>query len=87
MTLDSADQLALLPYGDRLFGGAGLAGSRSYPSDSEPDLYVPFESYDYRRPLSSVAVRLQDPFLRCERDLGWNIDWAVAFVVDRLEQS
>ena len=87
MTLDSADQLALLPYGDRLFGGAGLARSRSYPSDSEPDLYVPFESYDYRRPLSSVAVRLQDPFLRCERDLGWNIDWAVAFVVDRLEQS
>jgi predicted SprT family Zn-dependent metalloprotease len=32
-------------------------------------------------------VRLQDPLLRCDRDLGWNIDWAVAFIVDRLEQN
>jgi predicted SprT family Zn-dependent metalloprotease len=87
MTLGSADQLALLPYGDRFFGGAALARSRSYPSDSEPDLFIPFEPYEYQRPLSSVAVRLQDPFLRCDRDLGWNIDWAVAFVVDRLEQN
>ncbi|KAL1797781.1 hypothetical protein ACET3X_004387 [Alternaria dauci] len=87
MTLGSVDPLALLPYGGDLFGGAGLARSKSYPSDSEPDLYIPFESYDNRRPLSSVAVRLQDPLLRCERDLGWNIDWAVAFLVDQLEQN
>jgi hypothetical protein len=87
MTLGSTDSLALLPYGDRFFGSAALARSRSYHSDSESDLYIPFEAYDYRRPLSSVAVRLQDPFLRCDRDLGWNIDWAVAFIVDRLEQN
>ncbi|USP81805.1 hypothetical protein yc1106_09079 [Curvularia clavata] len=28
-----------------------------------------------------------DPYLRFDRDLGWNMDWAVAFVIDRLEQS
>ncbi|KAI4665526.1 uncharacterized protein J4E78_002988 [Alternaria triticimaculans] len=87
MTLGSPDQYALLPYGDRFFGGAALARSKSYPSDSESDLYIPFEPNDYRPPLSSVAVRLQDPFLRCDRNLGWNIDWAVAFIVDRLEQN
>lgn len=87
MTLGSADQLALLPYGDRFFRGTALARSGSYSSDSEPGFYIPFEPYDYRRLLPSVAVRLQDPLLKCDRDLGWNIDWAVAFIVDRLEQN
>jgi hypothetical protein len=87
MTLGSADQVALLPYSDCFLDGAALARSQSYPPDSEPDLFIPVQPYGLRRPLSSVAVRLQDPFLRCDRDLGWNIDWAVAFIVDRLEQE
>jgi hypothetical protein len=87
MTLGSANQLALLPYGDRFAGGAALARSLSYPSDSEPDLFIPIQPHGLRRPLSSVAVRLQNPVLKCDRNLGWNVDWAVAFIVDRLEQE
>ncbi|RMZ71175.1 hypothetical protein GMOD_00005690 [Pyrenophora seminiperda CCB06] len=87
MTLGSSNQLALLPFSDCFFGGTALVRSRSYPSDSEPDLYSPFEPCENRRPLSNVALRLQDPLLRCDRDLGWNIDWAVAFFVDHLEQT
>ncbi|KAI1585670.1 SprT-like multi-domain protein [Pyrenophora tritici-repentis] len=87
MTPGAANQLALLPLTECFFAGAALVRSRSNPSDSEPDLWLPFQPCDNHRPLSSVARRLQDPLLRCDRDLGWNIDWAVAFFVDHLEQK
>lgn len=87
MTLGSNDRLVLFPFGEGFLGGTALSRIQSYPSDSEPDLFLPFEPHDFRRPLPSVAIRLQDPDLRCDRDLGWNIDWAVAFIVDRLEQN
>lgn len=45
------------------------------------------EPHDAHQPLPHAAIQLRDPYLRCDRDLGWNIGWAVAFVVNRLEQS
>ncbi|KAE8873208.1 hypothetical protein PTNB73_02359 [Pyrenophora teres f. teres] len=88
MTTGVANQLTLLPLSDCFFtAGAALVRSRSNPSDSEPDLWLPFQSCGNHRPLSSAVRRLQDPLLRCDRDLGWNIDWAVAFFVDHLEQK
>ncbi|OAL05224.1 hypothetical protein IQ06DRAFT_178693, partial [Phaeosphaeriaceae sp. SRC1lsM3a] len=57
-----------------------------YYSDSEPD-------FSFRRrpsisqPLVSGPAKLQDPHLECKRNLGWNIDWATAFLVDHIAKK
>ncbi|CAI6310888.1 unnamed protein product [Periconia digitata] len=66
---------------DRTSVGSYLE-NRLIPYDSEPDLYYRQPSGHVPRPLSSLDLR--NPQLKCTRNLGWNISWAVAFVVDRL---
>ncbi len=61
------------------------ARSHSYYSDSDSELRDRVETYSPHRPLPKAALQLRDPSLVCDRNLGWNIDWAVAFIVDYLE--
>lgn len=85
----SADGLALFSSGNGFISEEACSYSQSHPSDSDSDFCIPFETLDFPRPLPKTAVRLQDPYRRCDRDrdLRWNIDWAVAFLVDWLEQN
>jgi hypothetical protein len=87
MMLSSTDPLALFPFDGGYFGEEAFSRSQSPLSDSQSDSHLPFGSYGSRHSLPDAAERLQDPYLSCDRDLGWNIDWAVAFIVDRLDQS
>jgi hypothetical protein len=72
-------------YDGRLMGPT-YASSHSYYSDSDHD--SPFRRPSSPYPLSrSTISRLRDPFYKCTRNLGWNIDWAVAYLVDHLEKT
>ncbi|KAH9877866.1 hypothetical protein J1614_003083 [Plenodomus biglobosus] len=71
-------------YGDHTFGALTPARTRSSPSDAELDLYSTPENLENPRRPSAAILKLQDPFLKCSRNLGWNIDWAVAFIADHL---
>jgi hypothetical protein len=72
-------------YNDHLMGPA-YASSQSYYSDSDRDSTFRRPSSPY--PLHRSAIsRLRDPHFRCTRNLGWNIDWAVAFLVDHLTKT
>jgi hypothetical protein len=72
-------------YDGRLMGPT-YASSQSYYSDSDHD--SPFRRPSSPYPLSrSTISRLRDPFYKCTRNLGWNIDWAVAYLVDHLEKT
>ncbi|KAF2676460.1 hypothetical protein K458DRAFT_181852 [Lentithecium fluviatile CBS 122367] len=84
MTFGSTE---LTPYADRTLVGQRYAHCHPYQRDSEPDSYYRQASLRVPRPLPTVAIRLQDPRLRCERNLGWSIDWAVAFIIDLLEKK
>ncbi|OCL15401.1 hypothetical protein AOQ84DRAFT_435021 [Glonium stellatum] len=48
-----------------------------------------WERAQLNRPRARSVPRsqLQDPDHQCERDPGWNIDYATAFLVDRLEKA
>ncbi|KAH7384386.1 hypothetical protein DE146DRAFT_681415 [Phaeosphaeria sp. MPI-PUGE-AT-0046c] len=58
----------------------------TYYSDSEPDFHIGRRA-DLTRPLVSNTARLQDPHLQCDRNLGWNIDWATAYLVDYIAKK
>ncbi|KAF2873521.1 hypothetical protein BDV95DRAFT_517353, partial [Massariosphaeria phaeospora] len=78
----------LVPYHDRTPVGLGFPRVRHrYHSDSESDLYYRQHIAHVPRPLSSTALRLRDASLKCDRNLGWNIDWAVAFLVHHLGEK
>jgi len=77
----------LTPYADRTSVGQRYAHYHPYQHDSEPDSYYRQSPLRVPRPLPAVAVRLQDPRLRCEKNLGWSIDWAVAFIVEFLDKK
>jgi hypothetical protein len=53
-----------------------------YGSHSESESYYNRHSSCIPRPLP--VARLQDERFKCDRYLGWNIDWAVAFLVNHL---
>ncbi|KAF2632986.1 hypothetical protein BU25DRAFT_357968 [Macroventuria anomochaeta] len=42
-------------------------------------------SADWDRSPSARNSRLRDPHIRCDRNLGWSIDWAVAYLVAFLD--
>lgn len=86
MSLSFTDLLALFPFGDDFVDEEVFSRSQSPLSDLLSDVYLPLDSYSYGHPLLNTTLQLQDPYLRCDRDLEWNIDWAVAFLVDQLEQ-
>jgi len=72
-------------YEDRPFSGLSYDALQHYYSDPEADPYL-----RRRTGLASTPTansRLQDPRLKCDRNLGWNIDWAVAFIVDHLNKK
>jgi hypothetical protein len=73
------------PYDDRLMGPA-YASSQSYYSDSDRDspFRRPSSLYPFRH---SAISRMRDPHFKCNRNLKWNIDWAVAYLVDHLEKT
>jgi hypothetical protein len=78
------DPPSVSSYDDRSHPGVAYAKSQSCYSDSEPDYDVRKQLPSPYRPTSSAISRLQDPRIKCDRNLGWNIDWAVAFIVDHL---
>ncbi|KAF1999903.1 hypothetical protein P154DRAFT_535145 [Amniculicola lignicola CBS 123094] len=80
MTFDPS--ASLIPYCNRT-----AVGFPHYPvgSDSEPEPY--YAPRNIPRPISSTFQRLRNERLKCERNLGWNLDFAVAFVINHLEES
>ncbi|KAF2635283.1 hypothetical protein P280DRAFT_411968 [Massarina eburnea CBS 473.64] len=78
----------LTRYPDRPWIGNRYSLYHPYQHDSEPDSYYRQPPSRGPRPLSTIALnKLQDPRLKCERNLGWSIDWAVAFIVDHLNSK
>ncbi|KAH5720572.1 hypothetical protein HBI20_106070 [Parastagonospora nodorum] len=73
-------------YEDRFSSGLSYDALQHYYSDSEADPYVRRRSGLFK-PVSAATSLLQDPHLKCDRNLGWNIDWAVAFIVDHLDKK
>jgi hypothetical protein len=75
----------LAPYVDQSLVAARYSHYYPYRHDSDPESYDQHLSSQVSRPLPALALKLQDPRLKCSRNLGWNIDWAVAFLVDHLD--
>jgi hypothetical protein len=74
-------------YNDHLMGPA-YASSQSYYSDSDRDRDSPFRRPSSPYPLHRSAIsRLRNPHFKCTRNLGWNIDWAVAYLVNHLKKT
>lgn len=73
------------PYIDRSLVASRYSRYHPYQHDSDPESYDQHLSLHISRPLPAPALRLQDPLLKCGRNLGWNIDWAVAFSVNHLD--
>ncbi|KAF2106235.1 hypothetical protein BDV96DRAFT_654942 [Lophiotrema nucula] len=69
--------LSLIPFSDR-----GYPGFQRSPH-FESDLYYNHPTYPRGHSNSPVA-RLKNERLRCERNLGWSIDFATAFLVNHL---
>lgn len=85
MMFDPTEKLAL--YNNYVFDDYDLVQSRSFPSSTERGPYFARESFEDQHRPSMYIARLQDPSIECDKNLGWNIDWAVASFVDRLESS
>jgi hypothetical protein len=85
MSFDPSNHLTL--YDDHLFGGLALTGRQSYYPESEPEAFFRRRSSSIKLTSINNTSRLQDPLLKCDRNLGWGIDWAVAFVVNHLEKK
>ncbi|KAH9871367.1 hypothetical protein IAQ61_005546 [Plenodomus lingam] len=77
---DSNEDLA--SYSEGTFGTPTRARTRTYPSDHDLDLYLTHDDLEILRHPSAAILKLQDPNLKCSRNLGWSMDWAVAFVVN-----
>ncbi|KAJ4299571.1 hypothetical protein N0V90_004817 [Kalmusia sp. IMI 367209] len=76
----------LVPYVDRPLVTSRFPRYHSYQHDSDPESYHHHRyASNVPRPLPAIAVKLQDPRLKCDRNLGWNIEWAVAFLIDHLD--
>jgi hypothetical protein len=73
-------------YEDCSFSGLSYDALQHYYSDSEADSYVRQRTRLFK-PVPAATSRLQDPHLKCDRNLGWSIDWAVAFIVDHLNKK
>jgi hypothetical protein len=76
----------LISCDDRPIPGLPYDELQRYYSDPEVDSYFSRRSSLYQ-PSAVVPTRLQDPTVKCDRNLGWNIDWAVAYVVDHLDKK
>ena len=75
----------LAPYVDRSVVAHRFPLYHPYQYDSDPESYHNPLPSRVPRPLPALALKLQDPRQRCDRNLRWNIDWAVAFLVDHLD--
>jgi hypothetical protein len=73
--------------GDHSLSDRAYGDAHSYYSDSELVTYFQGRSLSLLRPAPSASTILQDLHHDCERNLGWNIDWAVAFIVDYLDKK
>ncbi|ORY19572.1 hypothetical protein BCR34DRAFT_471880 [Clohesyomyces aquaticus] len=62
-------------------------GRYSSASDSESETFYRRAPSRIPRPPSSLIARLKDERLRCDRNLGWNIDYATAFIVSHLDEK
>ncbi|KAF2825840.1 hypothetical protein CC86DRAFT_370719 [Ophiobolus disseminans] len=86
MTLGPPSHLSL--YQDRSLNRRAYSGSPiPYYSDSEPGLYPHRTSSSLSYSAPGFTSRLQDPNIKCNRNLGWNVDYAVAFIVDHMEKK
>lgn len=77
----------LVPYADRYEVASRYSQYPPYQYDSDPESYHQRFSSHVSRPLPTLALKLQDPRLSCDRNLGWSLDWAVAFLVDFLDPN
>lgn len=75
----------LIPYADRSLVVARHSPYHPYQHDSDPDSYRHHSPSRISRLLPASTLKLQDPRLKCDRNLGWSIDWAVAFLVNHLD--
>ncbi|KAF1968922.1 hypothetical protein BU23DRAFT_478690 [Bimuria novae-zelandiae CBS 107.79] len=75
----------LAPYVDHSVVVQRYPQYRPYQHDSDPESYQYHRAPRVSRLLPVPALKLQDPRLECDRNLGWSIDWAVAFLVDHLD--
>jgi hypothetical protein len=57
---------------------------RPYHSESDPEYYHQEATYT---PRPYGLSKLSNERLKCDRNLGWSIDWAVAFLVKHLENN
>lgn len=69
MSLSSTDLLTLFPFDGSFVDEEAFSRSQSPLSDLQSDVHLPSDSYDYGHPLLNTALQLQDPYLRCDRDL------------------
>ncbi|OAG02373.1 uncharacterized protein CC84DRAFT_1098826 [Paraphaeosphaeria sporulosa] len=76
---------SLNPYVDRSLVVSRYSPYYHHQHDSDPESYNQQPSLHASRSLPAFALRLQDPRIKCGRNLGWNIDWAVAFLVNHLD--
>jgi hypothetical protein len=60
-------------YNDRLVTGLPYAELQRYYSTPELDTYFRRRSSLYQ-PSAWIPFRLQDPTVKCDRNLSWNID-------------
>lgn len=74
----------LNPYADQAMATSTYPHCYPLRYDSDPELYY---CQDISRiPCQpTVTTRLQDPHIECDKNLGWSIEWAVAFIVDHLD--
>ncbi|KAF2851471.1 hypothetical protein T440DRAFT_528720 [Plenodomus tracheiphilus IPT5] len=78
----TTDQLAI--NNNRIFSAIPPVRAQSYLSDIELDLYLAHAVLEHPPRPSAAILKLQDPALKCDKNLEWNIDWAVAFIIEHL---
>lgn len=84
MTFDS---MHLVPYVNHTSAKPSHAPYQLFQYGSDPEASYQRIPSPILRPLPTAAIKLQDPRLKCDRNLGWNIDWAVAFIIDHLDRQ
>lgn len=84
MTFDPSRSVT--SYGGRSLVGLPYDELQRYYYDPELDSYFRRHSSLFQ-PRAGIVSRLADPTIKCDRNLGWNIDWAVAFIVDHIDKK
>ena len=69
MSLSSTDLLTLFPFDGSFVDEEAFSRSQSPLSDLHSLLLIASDYFDFGNQLLYYALQLQDPYLRCDRDL------------------